>query len=112
MPHDWSKSTTIPIWKNEGNIADCSTYRPIRLMSHTLKIFERVELPSSQCGFVKSAGIADAIHAVRIVMEKHREKRRELHAAFLDMEKAFDKVPHDVIWWALRKHMIPKVYIQ
>ncbi|VDM81707.1 unnamed protein product [Strongylus vulgaris] len=69
-------------------------------MSHTLKIFERVleirlraiiELPSNQCGFVKSIGAADAIHTVRIVME-YSEKPRELHVAFLDMEKAFDKV--------------------
>ncbi|VDM75076.1 unnamed protein product [Strongylus vulgaris] len=121
MLHDWSNSTTIPIWKNKGDIADCSTYRPIRLMSHTLKIFGRVlekrlraiiKLPSNQCGFVKGAGTADAIHTVRTVMEKYREKRRELHAAFLDMENAFDKVPHDVIWWALRKHMVPEVYIQ
>ncbi|VDM77486.1 unnamed protein product [Strongylus vulgaris] len=80
MSHDWSNSTTIPIWENKGDIADCSTYRPIRLMSHTQKIFERVlerrlraiiESPSNQCGFVKC-----------------REKRRELHAAFLDMEKS------------------------
>ncbi|VDM76292.1 unnamed protein product [Strongylus vulgaris] len=30
-------------------------------------------------------------------MEKYREKQGELHAAFLDMEKAFDKVLHDVV---------------
>ncbi|VDM75760.1 unnamed protein product [Strongylus vulgaris] len=90
---------------DKGDIANCSTYRPIRLMSHTPKIFKRVhetrlraiiEL-SNQCGYVKGAGTADAIHTVRIVMKKYREKRRELHAAFLDMEEAFDNVPHDVI---------------
>ncbi|VDM84024.1 unnamed protein product [Strongylus vulgaris] len=42
MPHDWSKSTTILMWKNKGDIVDCSTYRLIRLMGHTLNIFERV----------------------------------------------------------------------
>ncbi|VDN34788.1 unnamed protein product [Cylicostephanus goldi] len=31
----------IPIWKN-GDIADCSTYWPIRLTSDMLKILERV----------------------------------------------------------------------
>ncbi|VDM79840.1 unnamed protein product [Strongylus vulgaris] len=100
MPHDWSKCTMIPIWKNKGDIADCSTYWPIWLMSHALKIFERVlerrlraiiESSSNQCGFVKGADTADAIHTVRIVMEKYREERRELHAALLDMEKVFGK---------------------
>ncbi|VDM78836.1 unnamed protein product [Strongylus vulgaris] len=89
-------------------------------MSHTLKTFKRVletrlraiiELPSNQCGFVKGAGAADAIHTVRVVTEKYRE-RREFHAAFLNMEKASDKVLYDVIWWALRKQMVPEVYIQ
>ncbi|VDM68791.1 unnamed protein product [Strongylus vulgaris] len=42
MPHDWSKSTRTSIWKNEGDIADCLTRRPIRLMSRIPKIFERV----------------------------------------------------------------------
>ncbi|VDM76514.1 unnamed protein product [Strongylus vulgaris] len=75
--------------------------------SRLAALFNQIELPSNQCGFVKGAGAAGAIHTVRIVIEKYREKRKELHAAFFDMEKAFDKTS-DVIWWALRKHMVPK----
>jgi len=120
MPKSWAESTTVPIWKGKGDIADCSTYRPIRLMSHTLKIFERVidrrlreivKISENQCGFVKGAGTTDAIHAARLVLEKHREKNNPVHVAFLDLEKAFDRVPHEVIWWALRKHQVSEVYI-
>ncbi|VDM65974.1 unnamed protein product [Strongylus vulgaris] len=39
MPHDCSKGTKIPIWKDKDDIADCSTYRLILLMSHSLKMF-------------------------------------------------------------------------
>jgi hypothetical protein len=121
MPQAWSTSTTVPIWKNKGDIADCANYRPIRLMSHTLKIFERVidrrlraqlQITANQCGFVKGASTTDAIHAARLLMEKHREKNKPLHAAFLDLEKAFDRVPHEVIWWALRKHNVPEEYVE
>ena len=28
---------------------------------------------------------------------------RSTHCAFVDLEKAFDRVPRDVIWWAMRK---------
>ncbi|VDL78746.1 unnamed protein product [Nippostrongylus brasiliensis] len=53
----------------------------------------------------------DAIHAARLLVEKHREKQRPLHIAFLDLEKAFDRVPHEVIWYALRKQMVPEELI-
>lgn len=121
IPRSWSASTTVPIWKGKGNIADCSTYRPIRLMSHTLKILERiidqklrdiVDISENQCGFVKGLSTTDAIHAARLLLEKHREKNKTIHAAFLDLEKAFDRVPHEVIWWALRKHQVPEEYIR
>ncbi|VDM69796.1 unnamed protein product [Strongylus vulgaris] len=69
-----------------------------------------IELPSNQCGFVKGTGTIDAIRTVRIVMEKHREKRRELHAAFLDIRKLSTRAPN--VRWVLRKHMVPEVYIQ
>ena len=42
----------------------------------------------------QGCGTTDAVHAVRLLMEKHREKRQPLHLAFLDLEKAFDRVPH------------------
>ncbi|VDO64051.1 unnamed protein product [Heligmosomoides polygyrus] len=72
----WRQSTTIPIWKKKGNPADCSNYRPILLLSHGMKIFERnvdgrirdiVQLSSSQCGFVAGCGTVDAVHAARLL---------------------------------------------
>ncbi|VDM78573.1 unnamed protein product [Strongylus vulgaris] len=76
-PHDWSNRSTIPMCKNKGNIPDCSTYRPIRLMSHILMIFERVlEIRKLviQSVRVKGAGTADTTHTVHIMME-HKEER-------------------------------------
>ncbi|EYC30555.1 hypothetical protein Y032_0005g2716 [Ancylostoma ceylanicum] len=112
VPMNWQQSSTIPIWKGK---ADCTNYRPIRLLSHTIKIFERVIdrrireaivlLSPNQCGFLPTT---DAIHAARLLIEKHREKKKPLHLAFLDLEKAFDRVPHEVIWYALRLQGIPE----
>ncbi|KAK6756239.1 hypothetical protein RB195_014564 [Necator americanus] len=97
-------SVTVPVWKGKGDIAECTSYRPIRLLCHTMKVFERVlearlrkivSVSLNQCCFVKDCSTIDAIHAVRILLEKHREKNRSLHLAFLDLEKAFDRVPHE-----------------
>ncbi|VDO63835.1 unnamed protein product [Heligmosomoides polygyrus] len=65
-----------------------------------------------QCGFVAGCGTVDAIHAVRLLLEKHREKQKPVHFAFLDLEKAFDRVPQEVIWYALRQHGIPEELIE
>ncbi|KAL6729362.1 hypothetical protein Aduo_000423 [Ancylostoma duodenale] len=117
VPVDWQRSITIPIWKGKGSPADCANYRPIRLLSHTMKIFERiidrrireiVQLSPNQCGFVSGCGTTNAIHAARLLIEKHREKKRPLHPAILDLEKAFDRFPHEVIWYALRLQGIPE----
>ncbi|CAD7083972.1 unnamed protein product [Hermetia illucens] len=45
-------------------------------------------------------------------MEKHREKHRLLYIAFLDLEKAFDRVPHELIWYALRQHLVPEELVR
>ena len=30
---------------------------------------------------------------------------------FINLEKAYDKVPRNVMWWALEKHKVPTKYI-
>ena len=30
---------------------------------------------------------------------------------FIDLEKTYDKIPRNVMWWALDKHKVPTKYI-
>ena len=34
--------------------------------------------------------------------DKHQAKNKKLYYAFVDLEKEFDKVPREVVKWALR----------
>lgn len=45
-------------------------------------------------------------------MEKFRDAQKDLHIAFLDYEKAFDLLPRDLIWLALRWHGVPEAYVE
>ncbi|XP_063165402.1 uncharacterized protein LOC134501489 [Candoia aspera] len=54
----------------------------------------------------------DAIHAARLLLEKHREKTKPVPMAFLDLEKAFDCISHKHIWHALRSHNVPEAYVR
>ena len=36
------ESILVPVFKNKGGIQECGNYRGIKLISHTMKIWERV----------------------------------------------------------------------
>ena len=52
----------------------------------------------------------EAIFLIRQVMERYREKKKDLHMVFIDLEKAYDKMSRNVMWWALDKHKVPSKY--
>ena len=62
-----------------------------------------VSINDSQFGFVPGRGTTDAIFVVRQLQEKYLAANKRLYMAFVDLEKVFDRVPHKIIWWALRK---------
>ena len=60
-----------------------------------------------QLGFMSGHGTTDTIFIV-CQLQKHLAANKPLYMAFVDLEKAFDCVPLDVIWWAMRKLGIDK----
>lgn len=112
IPSDWCKSWMVTVFKGKGDALECGSYRGIKLLEHGMKIFERVlearlrrnvVIDDMQFGFMPGRGTTDAIFIVRQLQERYLEKNRELWMAFVDLEKAFDRVPREVLWWALRE---------
>jgi hypothetical protein len=44
-------------------------------------------------------------------MERYKEQKKDLHMVFIDLEKAYDKIRRNVMWWPLEKHKVPTNYI-
>ena len=64
----------------------------------------QVSIDNMQFGFMPGKGTTDAIFIMRQVQEKHPAKnKKKLYYAFVDLEKAFDRFPREVVRWALRK---------
>ena len=120
MPEEWRRSILVPIYKNKGDIQSCTNYRGIKLMSHTMKLWERViehrlrgmtRVTMNQFGFMPGRSTIEAIFLIRHVMERYREQKKDLHMVFIDLEKAYDKIPQNVMWWALDRHKVPTKYV-
>ena len=54
-----------------------------------------------QCGFRPGRGCVDAIFTVKMAMKKRREHGQETWILFLDLVKAFDRVPRELLWEVL-----------
>ena len=45
-------------------------------------------------------------------MEKYREGQKELHCGFVELEKAYDKVPREEVWYCMRKSGLAEKYVR
>ncbi|UYV72631.1 hypothetical protein LAZ67_10000111 [Cordylochernes scorpioides] len=110
-PLIWSKSIIHPIFKS-GDRDNPSNYRGIALISNLSKLFTsilksrlrnwiegRSIIPENQAGFRKGYSCQDHIFTLlSLIQLTLRRKRRKLYAFFVDLKKAFDTVPHSLLW--------------
>ena len=112
IPDGWRKSILVPVYKGKGDPLACGSYRAIKLLEQPMKVLERVlekrnrcqvSIDNMQFGFMLGKGTTDAIFIMRQVQEKHQAEKKKLYYAFVDLEKEFDRVPREVVRWALWK---------
>jgi len=108
IPEDWKSSMVLPIYKGKGDPMECGSYRGIKLFEHAMKlvenrIWQQIDIDDMQFGFMKGKGTTDTICIVRQMQEKFRAKGKKLYFGFVDLEKAFDRVPREAIRWAMHK---------
>ena len=110
MPDEWRRSVLVPLYKGKGDIKECGNYRGIKLMSYTMKLWERiiearirkeVTIAEQEFKFMPGKSTIDAVFCLRMLLEKWTEGQKAVHCAFIDLEKAYDRVPREELWECL-----------
>lgn len=109
VPDDWCKAIIVPLHKGRGSRQECENFRGISLLSIVGKLYARIlndrmnvqiegKLWDVQAGFRKGRGCADQIFSLRCITEKFLSNYSKVFCAFVDFEKAYDRVVRGELW--------------
>lgn len=69
-----------------------------RVLAERLIAYTEGVLGEEQSGFRRGRGCIDKVFMIKNVCEKYMEKWKSLCIAFLDLEKAYERVARDAMW--------------
>ena len=115
VPMEWKRANIVPIYKS-GNKEDPMNYRPVSLTSIVCKLCETViknqwteylernnVISGRQFGFQKGKScVTNLICFYSRVIDIIQERDGWADCIYLDLKKAFDKVPHKRLLWKLK----------
>ena len=115
VPQDWRDADVNPLFKKGSRLA-CSTYRPISLTSHIVKLLEIIilshimELTRKNNRFgCDQHGFQEKCSCISQLLERLNDwsqafdEGRSVDCIYLDFAKAFDSVPHQRLILKLRQ---------
>lgn len=112
VPNDWMRAIIVPIYKGKGDRSDCRNYRGISLLSIPGKVYGRILIEKvrsmtegligeEQCGFRSGRGCVDQVFVLKQMSEKCVDKNKSLYVAYMDLEKAYDRIDREAMWRVL-----------
>ena len=103
-------SKVIPVFKDKGSDLDHTNFRPISLLSNINKIIEKIMyerlysfLEAHQCiyelqfGFRTGHSTTHALLDLTEDIRKHIDNNKYAIGVFIDLQKAFDTVDHEIL---------------
>lgn len=115
FPLEWRDCTVVPIYK-KGDHLDPNNYRGIALINTLLKVLTKILaarlqtvctsfnlLKREQIGFIKNEeGVSQAACLLECC-QRRKIKKENTILGFLDLKKAYDMVPHNKLFYKLKK---------
>lgn len=124
LPRSFTEAHTVLIPKSDDDIKlqSVTSYRPISLLNTDYKIFMKVLAkrmqnvvqnivgPHQTCG-IKGRSITTNIHVVRSVLEICDDFGDRIAMMQIDLQKAFDRVSHEVLFNVLEHVQVGTVFL-
>ncbi|KAK3564878.1 hypothetical protein QTP86_030817 [Hemibagrus guttatus] len=98
-----------------------STMQDRRALQRVARSAERIictKLPdlhsiySKRCWTKARKIVKDLSHPNNGLFSLYRDGQRELHCVFVNLEKAYDRVPREELWYCMRKSGVAKKYVR
>ena len=108
-PRDWQTGVIILIFK-KGDRKQCTNYRGISLLSLPGKVYAKCreivesKLKDRQGSFCPGRSTTDQIFTLKQIFEKSWEYGKDLFAYFVDLGKAYDRVPRNKLRKVLQEY--------
>ena len=123
IPKEWRTSLIVLIWKRKGDVRGSGKYRGITLLNQVLKLLERDldagmgrrvegDFGGELQGFRKGRGTADGMYVLIQMVEKRLEVQGSMALGFVGLDKAFDRVPREMVMATLRWMGVPEAEVR
>ena len=119
LPEGW-ETGLLSILPKKGDLSLPGNYRGIMMLETAYKIAGNIILVrlkpikeggtlnhENQNGFRPNRGCFDAIFSIKTLIKKRREHGLETWLLLIDLVKAFDRVPRELLWRVMLKQGVP-----
>ena len=110
VPQQWRAAVLVPIYKDKGDMADVSNYRPLSVPTISCRIWSSLTnkrlmeatkdiLPDTMFGFRPKRGCSDPLFVLRHLMDMRKAKKGAKFAvAFMDLSGAYDSIDRNLLF--------------